>query len=344
MALTENNATSQGETRSRSFGWLLALGCALVATICGLLAVASFFVTATGALGAGFSEYVSFHLPTTPKWVLEFAAAFAVMALYLLVVVRLVRHADRVRARSLPSAGPRPRSAPGWILDNATAYNGFADSRQLTQYAQESPGMTTCHSARSEAIPRVAYPATCTCRTIPSRRASSLSSRGTSGSLEPKSPCSTSSRTRLPRLAPDLRSLAWHASRGHQSASVLWRSCSRSPFVPPLVFCIFPYGNALGLALCLFAMLAWMKSQAIEGTRALPLILFGAILLFFGFVAKSTYVVMAIGFVLVLAIDSVRKSSWWRAPHGRPARYILKGCRGTPRLLHGGTLGSRVSR
>lgn len=61
-------------------------------------------------------------------------------------------------------------------------------------------------------------------------------------------------------------------------------------------------------------MLAWMKSQAIEGTRALPLILFGAILLFFGFVAKSTYVVMAIGFVLVLAIDSVRKSSWWRAP------------------------------
>lgn len=316
MALTENNATSHGETRSRSFGWLLALGCALVATICGLLAVASFFVTATGALGAGFSEYVSFHLPTTPKWVLEFAAAFAVMALYLLVVVRLVRHADRVREGRFVAilAALALLFCTWWILDNATAYNGFADSRQLTQYAQE-----LARDDYSSFLPRAdafasRLPGDMYLSNYPFQAGILLVFEGYFRLFGTHAVMLYQFTNALASVGSGLALVGMARLTGAPKRERLVAELLALTFVPPLVFCIFPYGNALGLALCLFAMLAWMKSQAIEGTRALPLILFGAILLFFGFVAKSTYVVMAIGFVLVLAIDSVRKSSWWRAP------------------------------
>ena len=316
MGTSDSKARSPKRAGGQQLGWLLALGCALVATICGLLAVASFFVTATGALGAGFSEYVSFHLPSTPKWVLEFAAAFAVMTLYLLAVVRLVRHADKVREGRFVAilAVLALTFCTWWIFDNATAYNGFADSRQLTQYAQElARGDYSSFLPRSEAFAS-RLPGDMYLSNYPFQAGILLVFEGYFRLFGDKAIEAYQFTNAIASVGSGLALIGMAHLVGASKRERLVTELLALTFVPPLVFCVFPYGNALGLALCLFAMLAWMKSQTLEGVHALPRILLGAVLLFCGFVAKSTYVVIAIGFVVVLAIDSIRKSSWWRAP------------------------------
>ena len=120
------------------FAWFLSLGCVLVGAISLLLAVGSLVMTVMGPLGAIVGERVAFNTPLQPKWAIEIAGSALVTIAYASACLALVRHADKVSERGLICAFSLIALAfcAWWILDNATAYNGFSDSRQLTQYGE----------------------------------------------------------------------------------------------------------------------------------------------------------------------------------------------------------------
>lgn len=306
----------QGNIKRGRFAWFLSLGCVLVGAISLLLAVGSLVMTVMGPLGAIVGERVAFNTPLQPKWAIEIAGSVLVTIAYASACLTLVRHADKVSERGLICALSLIALAfcAWWILDNATAYNGFSDSRQLTQYAEElARGQYSSFLPRADAYAN-RLPGDMYLSNYPFQSGILLTLEGFFRLFGTRAIMAFQLANAVSTIATSLVVIEMARTSGMDKPARLVVELLALTFAAPLLFCVFPYGNALGLCLCMLAMLLWMKSQRSSGGKSIAQLVSGGLLLLVGLIAKSTYILVAIGFIIVFAVDSARKSQWWRIP------------------------------
>lgn len=239
------------------FAWFLSLGCVLVGAISLLLAVGSLVMTVMGPLGAIVGERVAFNTPLQPKWAIEIAGSALVTIAYASACLALARHADKVSERRLICALSLMALAfcAWWILDNATAYNGFSDSRQLTKYAEElAKGQYSSFLPRADAYAN-RLPGDMYLSNYPFQSGILLILEGFFRLFGTHAIMAFQFTNAVSTITTSLVVIEMARTSSMDKPVRLVVELLALTFAAPLLFCVFPYGNALGLCLCMLAML-----------------------------------------------------------------------------------------
>lgn len=289
-----------------ALSWFLALGAALVALICLVFGVASVFATALGV----HTEIESFYLlvPSSALFKRMLAGIICGMAL-VGASFALVRKAERVHERRF--AGVLAALAFAfclwWIFVNGTETNGFSDSQQLLLYAKQLaagdyssflPHSTAFTGKLAGDMYLSNYPFQSGILLLMEGFVRVFGGFAVPAFQIANAVAAISSAFTLVRMTHLL---------GRPKAERIVCALLAFTFMPALIFTIFPYGNAIGFAFALAAVELWMRSRGETRAREFAMIAGAFVLLAIGLMVKSTYLIVAIGALIVLLIDCVRK-------------------------------------
>lgn len=296
------------KTKRPAFSWFLALGAALVALICLVFGVASVFATALGV----HTEVESFYLLIPPSPLFKRMLAGIVCGVGLVTAcLWLARKAERVDERRFVGvlAVLAFVFCLWWIFVNGTETNGFSDSQQLLLYAQQLaagdyssflPHSTSFNGKLLGDMYLSNYPFQSGILLVMEGFVRLFGDFAVPAFQIANAIAAISSALALVRMTRIL---------GRPKGERLVCALLAFTFMSALVFVIFPYGNAIGFAFALGAVELWMRSRGQCRGRELTLIAGAFVLLTIGLMVKSTYLVVAIGALIVLIIDCVRKKT-----------------------------------
>ena len=289
-----------------AFSWFLALGAILVTLICFVFGLASVVAT---ALGIG-TEVEGFHypVPSDPLFKLT-ALGLAFLVCIFFACLKIAKKAECISEKRFVRALAVVAFAfcLWWIFVNGTETNGFSDLRQLLAYAQQlAAGDYSSFLPHSESFANK-LPGDMYLSNYPFQSGILLLMEGFvrlfGGHAVPafqiaNAAAAVSSALVLVRMTRILK---------RPKAERLICAFLALTFMPSLVFVIFPYGNAIGFALALLSIELWMRSRMQSKHRELCMLAAAFLLLTLGLMVKSTYLVAAIGALIVLLIDCVRR-------------------------------------
>ncbi len=299
-------ALAAPEGKRPAFSWFLALGAALVALVCAVFGVASVFVTGLGL----HTEVVNLYRLLPPAGFFKGMLAGLVCGAALVAACVLVaRRSEKIREHRFVAVLALLAFAfcLCWIWINGTETSGFSDSLQLLAYAKElAAGDYRSFLPHSESfMGKLAgdmylsnYPFQSGILLLMEGFVRVFGGFAVQPFQVANAGAAVSSAWILVRMTRLLN---------RPRAERLVCSLLAFTFLPAFVFVVFPYGNAIGFALALFAIELWMRSRIAERPRELALIAAAFVVLTLGFMVKSTYLVCAIGALIVLLIDCVRK-------------------------------------
>ncbi len=289
-----------------ALSWFLALGAALVALICLVFGIASVFATALGV----HTEIESFYLllPSSPLFKRMLAGIVCGVAL-VGASFALARKAERVHERLFVSvlAAIAFAFCLGWIYINGTETNLFSDSQQILLFAKQlAAGDYSSFLPHSVAFTgKLAgdmylsnYPFQSGILLCMEGFVRVFGGFAVQAFQVANAVAAVSSACTLVRMTRLL---------GRPKAERLVCALLAFTFMPALIFVIFPYGNAIGFAFALAAVELWVRSRGERSGRELALLMGAFVLLAIGLMIKSTYLIVAIGALIVLLIDCVRK-------------------------------------
>lgn len=194
-----------------------------------------------------------------------------------------------------------------WIAMNATEHNGFSDSAQILAYARQlARGDTSSFLPHSESFAGK-LPGDMYLSNYPYQSGILLLMEGFCRLFGTWDVQAFQLACALCCVGTSLVLVDTARACGRPKAERLLVAFLSLTLFAPLVFVVFPYGNTIGLFFALLAMDLWLRSREQTGTRRHLYVMTGFLTLAFGLAVKSTYVVVAIGFLLVLLIDCLRK-------------------------------------
>lgn len=301
---------STGASRPSGFAlnWFLLTGIVLVTVICTGLFFASTLLTASPSL-APLSEHVSIWHLFAPGRVTMTCLAFLGGVAYLALACLIARKADSISLRRLVVALVSADAATClvWIATNATEHNGFSDSMQLLAYARQlAHGDLSSFLPHSEGFAAKLpgdmylsnYPFQCGILLLMEGFVRLFGDRDVQAFQVANALCCIGTSLTLVRMA---------CVSGRPKAERLLTAYLSLTLLAPLLFVVFPYGNTIGLFLAMLAMGLWLESKHSDAGGAATRVALGLIALALGLAIKSTYVVVAIGVLMVLLVDCLKK-------------------------------------
>lgn len=315
----KGQAKGTGSHTGRELNWFLTLGIALVTLICAALAATSLVLTASPSL-APLSEHVTIWHLFAPGRILMTCLALLAGVAYAALAVLVARKSSSIPERGFVAALGAAAMAfcIVWIAMNATEHNGFSDSAQILAYARQvARGDTSSFLPHSDSFAGK-LPGDMYLSNYPFQSGILLLMEGFCRLFGTWDVQAFQLACALCCVGTSLVLVDTARACGRPKAERLLVAFLSLTLFAPLVFVVFPYGNTIGLFFALLAMDLWLRSREQTGTRRRLYVLTGSLALAFGLAVKSTYVVVAIGFLLVLLIDCLRKRDAWA-----PAAFVV---------------------
>ncbi len=296
-----------------AFGWFLGLGAFLVTLICGVAGIASVFLS---ALGVGTEATTFYYLvPTSPFFKYMVAGIACVVAgivcalLYLVCCCQAAKHAERINEKRfvLALSALAAILCIWWVFTNGTEYNGFSDSHQLLAYAQQlAAGDYSSFLPHSESFSGK-LAGDMYLSNYPFQSGILLLMEGFVRVFGDHAVLAFQLANSISAISAALGLVRMTQICERPKAERLVTALLAITFAPPLLFVVFPYGNAIGFALAMLAVELWMRSRTQGGAGKWRMLAGAFVLLTLGLMVKSTYLVVAIGALIVLLVDCARK-------------------------------------
>ncbi len=309
---TAKQTLTAPEGKRSAFSWFLALGAILVAAICGVFGVVSVFCSELGIQTETESLYTV--LPSSPlfKWVI---ASIVVGGAIVCGCRVLVRHNDKIDEKLFIRALGALAFAfcIWWIFENGTETNGFSDSKQLLAYAQQlAAGDYSSFLPHSESFAGK-LAGDMYLSNYPFQSGILLLLEGFVRVFGGLAVPAFQTTNAIAAVASAFSLVRMTALLERPKTERLVTAALAFTFLPALVFVVFPYGNAIGFCLALLTVELWMRSRGKSGKEQAAKLGLAFLVLTLGLMVKSTYVVVAIGALIVLLIDCLRQRTPVRA-------------------------------
>ena len=308
QALNPTRQKNEKVASNTSLNWFLVLGIVLVSALCGLGFVASLLLTASPSL-APLSEHVTIWHLFAPGRTLMTCLALVAGVIYALLAFLVCRRAASIPERRLVAglAAAALAFCLCWIWTNATEHNGFSDSDQLLAYARQ-----LAHGDLSSFLPHSEsfygkLPGDMYLSNYPYQGGILLLLEACSRLFGSRDVQAFQTLSALCCIGTSLALTRMTAVIGRPKPERVLTAFLSMTLLAPLLFVVFPYGNTIGLFLALLAMDLWAESRSATGASRIALFALGFIALAVGLAVKSTYVVVALGFLLVLLVDCLRR-------------------------------------
>lgn len=288
--------------------WFLVFGIALVTIACGVGFVTSLLLTASPSL-APLSEHVTIWHLFAPGRTLMTCLALVSGIAYALIAILVARKASLIPERGFVTALALAALAFGlcWIATNATEHNGFSDSAQLLTYARQlAHGDMSSFLPHSESFANK-LPGDMYLSNYPYQGGILLLLEGCSRMFGDFDVQAFQVLNALCCVGTSLLLVRASVINRRPKPERLLSALLSLTLFAPLLFVVFPYGNTIGLFLALLAMSLWERSRGAAGAARMAFVALGFVLLCLGLAVKSTYVVIAIGYLVVLLVDCLRK-------------------------------------
>ncbi len=299
---------NENAASNTSLNWFFVLGVVLVSALCGLGFVASLLLTASPSL-APLSEHVTIWHLFAPGRTLMTCLALVAGVVYALLAFLVCHRSASIPERRFVAglAATALAFCLCWIWANATEHNGFSDSAQLLAYARQlAQGDLSSFLPHSESF-RGKLPGDMYLSNYPYQGGILLLLESCSRLFGDRDVQAFQTLSALCCVGTSLALTRMTAVIGRPKPERLLTAFLSMTLLAPLLFAVFPYGNTIGLFLALLAMDLWVESRSATGAHRIAFFVLGFIALAVGLAVKSTYVVVALGFLLVLLVDCLRK-------------------------------------